>query len=143
MKKASCLLIPQRLCPAPAVSRPGSSIVLMSTAQAEQIHIRITISYQHLALPRWPCTEESSSTKGSTGRKVGSTQGCPLECAFQQALYSLLNFFGTSISMICTRKKKWNVHSLQSNACILVTTSVATQKPKLSLRKDHHTQESK
>lgn len=64
----------------------------------------------------------------------GSTQGCLQECASQQAIHSLLSLSGTSISMICTRKKNWSAHSRQSS--LLVTTSVTTQKPKLSVRND-------
>lgn len=45
-------------------TRPGSSTVLMSTVQVEQVHIRIANLYQHLALPRWPSTEELQLHKG-------------------------------------------------------------------------------
>ena len=43
------------------------------------------------------------------------------ECAFKQSLNSLLNFWGPSISTVCTRKQPCNVHYFQLKPFVVTT----------------------
>lgn len=106
MKKISYLPTPQKLCPIPIESRPGSPTILMPPAQAEQVHVRLTIFYQHLTLSRWPCTEKLQLHEGKhTGLPTGVC--FPAGSSFTAQLFWNKYFYDL-------HKKKNGVHILIS-----------------------------